>query len=152
MTEKNKFFQKLFEAHTIANNFYKNNPSISWSNFEIYNQFYEEYKDYIGSKTYYFSSFEDLYKEKGWLDQSKIDYYTISNTDIKIQTVLKGLEYDEENIFNKFIHNIVFKKTGNRPKIGLTRETVLSQKQIINQINEYVEKIIKLYTNDNIFV
>lgn len=152
LTEKNKFFQKLFEARIISNNFYKNNPSISWSNFEIYNQFCDEYKDYLESRTYYFSSLEDLYRERGWLDQSKIDYYTISDTDIEIQTILKGLENDTEDIFNKFIRNIVFTKIGNRPKIGLTRETVLSKKQIINQINEYVEKTLKLYKDDNIFV
>ena len=154
LTEKNRFFQKLFEAHIISNNFYKNNPSISWNNFEIYNQFREEYKDYIEMccRAYYFSSFEDLYKERGWLDQSKIDYYTISNEDIEIQTVLKGLESDNEYILNKLIRNIIFIKTGNRPKIGLTRETVLSKKQIINQINEYVEKTLKLYKDDNIFV
>ena len=104
------------------------------------------------SRTYYFKSLEDLYRERGWLDQSKIDYYTISNADIKIQTVLKGLENDKEYIFNKFIRNIIFTKIGNRPKIGLTRETVLSKKQIINQINEYVEKILKLYKDDNIFM
>ena len=133
LTEKNKFFQKLFEAHIISNNFYKNNPSISWNNFKIYNQFREEYKDYIETcyRAYYFSSFEDLYKERGWLDQSKIDYYTISNEDIEIQTVLKGLENDEKGILNKLTRSIVFTKTGNRPKIGLTRETVLSKKQII---------------------
>lgn len=152
LTEKNKFFQKLFEAHIISNNFYRNNPSISWNNFEIYNQFCEEYKDYVGSNTYYFRSFEDLYRERGWLDQSKIDYYAISNADIKIQTVLKGLEHDEKGIFNKFIRNIVFTKTGNKPKIGLTRETILSKKQIINQMKEYVEKILKLYKDDNIFM
>lgn len=154
LTEKNKFFQKLFEAHIISNNFYKNNPSISWENFEIYNQFREEYKDYVEmwSRTYHFSSLEDLYKERGWLDQSKIDYYTISNEDIKVQTVLKGLENDEKGILNKLIRSIVFTKTGNRPKIGLTRETVLSKKQIMTQMNEYIENILKFYKDDNIFM
>lgn len=152
LTEKNRFFQKLFEAHIISNNFYRNNPSISWDNFKIYKQFREEYKDYIGSHTYYFSSFEDLYRERGWLDQSKIDYYTISNEDIEIQTVLENLKRDDKDILNKLTRNIVFAKTGNRPKIGLTRETVLSKKQIINQISEYIENILKFYKDDNIFM
>ena len=152
LTEKNRFFQKLFEAHIISNNFYKNNPSISWDKIEIYKQFREEYKDYIGSNTYHFNDFEKLYKERGWLDQSKIDYYTISNEDIEIQTVLKGLENDEKGILNKLTRSIVFAKTGNRPKIGLTRETVLSKKQIMTQMNEYIENILKLYKDDNIFM
>lgn len=152
LTEKNKFFQKLFEAHIISNNFYRNNPSISWSNIEIYKQFREEYKDYIESNTYHFNDFEKLYKERGWLDQSKIDYYAISNADIEIQTVLENLKRDEKGILNKLTRNIVFTKTGNRPKIGLTRETVLSKKQIMAQMNEYIENILKFYKDDNIFM
>lgn len=146
MSEKNKFFQKLFEANTISINFYESNMTTSQlSKLKIYEQFYKEYASYIGTNAYHFNNLKDLYQEKGWLDQEKINYYAIDNEDIKIQLVLEDLKDLREDVIYALTRNIVFTKTGNRPKIGLTKETVLSKKQIINQINECVEKLLKSY-------
>ena len=121
---RNKVLSKLVTAKIIQDNFRESFPSYS-KHIPIIREFHIKYKSEIKCLDYNYNnqsleSIVSYYITKGWINHCDVQYFKLSLKDIQAYSLWDFMLTNSNNI----IKNIVFRKFGKLPKIGLNPVSV----------------------------
>lgn len=119
---QNAFLTRLCTAFVINGKLksFNENPDFSVYRTPIYTKFLAEYDKEMSiinrmSYTYFLKEWAEYYKSKGWLNQRDIEYYDLSEEEVKAYIGWQQLKEKQTYI----IRSIARKKFGKHSKIGL---------------------------------
>lgn len=120
---RNSMLSKIVTALIIKRNFYEvsSKYGISLTEMPIYRGFVKKYKKQIQCLDYWShsetrASIFRYYKNKGWVNQCDIAYFSLTEKEAKSYKGWKDLEEHRYDI----VRQIAYKKYGRLPRIGLT--------------------------------
>lgn len=118
--KRNKFIEKLTTAYIIFDKYCKIRDYYCIPLFKEFKHRYNKYFETVTNSYHkdYFKSIIDTYINNKWYNKCDVDYFSLSDEDVKALKYKREVEVN----YHKLVNYEVFKKCGRNDKIGIKPE------------------------------